>query len=318
MSPNLRAWPPPASRVHPPLPGRAKGREARGAASQGGDPGHLPEVRAAPSIVVSCPATKVAGEEFTSSAHASRSAIPYRRRVVLTRMAAAGRRLSRGRGAGRGARRLRGRLRQCSARRRPERRPLAHPGQIVEDCAPAPDDADRLPRDDGVLHAELGRHAHLREPVQRGRGKANRPWPCPRPCRDQNSVPAKLALDIGGYTGDYSILEVGSDEYAVVGHPSRLYLWVLGPHGDARREHDPGRPQPRADQSVRHVAESSTRPSPPPVSVPRRTRLSATLPPVLKTGCSAAGGPLDAGTAWPAALVVAALVARGRRRAGPA
>ena len=43
-----------------------------------------------------------------------------------------------------------------------------------------------------------------------------------------SSVPAKLALNVGAYTGDYWILEVGSDyEYAVVGHPSRLYLWIL-------------------------------------------------------------------------------------------
>jgi hypothetical protein len=42
------------------------------------------------------------------------------------------------------------------------------------------------------------------------------------------SVPAKLALNVGGYTGDYWILELGSSyEYAVVGHPSRLYLWIL-------------------------------------------------------------------------------------------
>ena len=42
------------------------------------------------------------------------------------------------------------------------------------------------------------------------------------------STPAKLALDIGGYSGDYWILDVGpSYEYAVVGHPSRLYLWIL-------------------------------------------------------------------------------------------
>jgi len=43
-----------------------------------------------------------------------------------------------------------------------------------------------------------------------------------------SSVPAKLALNVGGYTGDYWILEVGSSyEYTVVGHPSRLYLWIL-------------------------------------------------------------------------------------------
>lgn len=43
-----------------------------------------------------------------------------------------------------------------------------------------------------------------------------------------SAVQAKLALNVGGYTGDYWILEVGSSyEYAVVGHPSRLYLWIL-------------------------------------------------------------------------------------------
>lgn len=42
------------------------------------------------------------------------------------------------------------------------------------------------------------------------------------------SIPAKLALNVGGYTGDYWVLEVGpSYEYAVVGHPSRLYFWIL-------------------------------------------------------------------------------------------
>jgi apolipoprotein D and lipocalin family protein len=42
------------------------------------------------------------------------------------------------------------------------------------------------------------------------------------------SVPAKLALDVGGFSGAYWITEVGpSYEYAVVGHPSRAYLWIL-------------------------------------------------------------------------------------------
>ena len=41
-------------------------------------------------------------------------------------------------------------------------------------------------------------------------------------------VPAKLSVDFGGFYGDYWILEVGeSYEYAVVGHPSRDYLWIL-------------------------------------------------------------------------------------------
>ena len=42
------------------------------------------------------------------------------------------------------------------------------------------------------------------------------------------ATPAKLSLDVGGFYGDYWILEVGTDyEYAVVGHPSRSYLWIL-------------------------------------------------------------------------------------------
>jgi apolipoprotein D and lipocalin family protein len=42
------------------------------------------------------------------------------------------------------------------------------------------------------------------------------------------SNPAQLALDVGGFTGAYWILEVGPNyEYAVVGHPSRSFLWIL-------------------------------------------------------------------------------------------
>jgi apolipoprotein D and lipocalin family protein len=41
-------------------------------------------------------------------------------------------------------------------------------------------------------------------------------------------VPAKLSLDVGGFWGDYWIIEVGASyEYAVIGHPSRDYLWIL-------------------------------------------------------------------------------------------
>ena len=42
------------------------------------------------------------------------------------------------------------------------------------------------------------------------------------------AVPAKLSLDFGFAYGDYWVIEVGADyEYAVVGHPSRDYLWIL-------------------------------------------------------------------------------------------
>jgi len=41
-------------------------------------------------------------------------------------------------------------------------------------------------------------------------------------------TPAKLEVDFGGYVGEYWILEVAPDyRYAVVGHPSRDYLWIL-------------------------------------------------------------------------------------------
>jgi apolipoprotein D and lipocalin family protein len=39
---------------------------------------------------------------------------------------------------------------------------------------------------------------------------------------------AKLAVDFGGFYGDYWIIDLGPQyEYAVVGHPSRDYLWIL-------------------------------------------------------------------------------------------
>jgi apolipoprotein D and lipocalin family protein len=42
------------------------------------------------------------------------------------------------------------------------------------------------------------------------------------------AVPAKLSLDFGFAYGDYWITEVGPTyEYAVVGHPTRDYLWIL-------------------------------------------------------------------------------------------
>ena len=42
------------------------------------------------------------------------------------------------------------------------------------------------------------------------------------------STPAKLSLDFGFAYGDYWLIDVGPDyEYAVVGHPSRDYLWIL-------------------------------------------------------------------------------------------
>jgi apolipoprotein D and lipocalin family protein len=50
------------------------------------------------------------------------------------------------------------------------------------------------------------------------------------------TVPAKLSVDFGGFYGDYWIIDLAADySYAVVGHPTRQYLWLLarGPRLDA-------------------------------------------------------------------------------------
>lgn len=43
------------------------------------------------------------------------------------------------------------------------------------------------------------------------------------------SVPAKLSVEFGGFFGDYWIIDLdeGDYRYAVVGHPTRQYLWIL-------------------------------------------------------------------------------------------
>lgn len=45
---------------------------------------------------------------------------------------------------------------------------------------------------------------------------------------DDPTTPAKMTVDFGGHLGDYWIIETAADyRYAVVGHPSRDYLWIL-------------------------------------------------------------------------------------------
>jgi apolipoprotein D and lipocalin family protein len=46
----------------------------------------------------------------------------------------------------------------------------------------------------------------------------------PRP-----EVPAKLSVEFGGFFGDYWIIDLDREgyRYAVVGHPTRQYLWIL-------------------------------------------------------------------------------------------
>jgi apolipoprotein D and lipocalin family protein len=46
---------------------------------------------------------------------------------------------------------------------------------------------------------------------------------------DDPNVTAKLSVDFGGgFYGDYWIIDLGEHyEYAVVGHPTRQYLWII-------------------------------------------------------------------------------------------
>jgi apolipoprotein D and lipocalin family protein len=129
------------------------------------------------------------------------------------------------------------------------------------------------------------------------------------------AAPAKLALQVGAFSGDYWILEVGSEyEYAVIGHPSRLYFWILSraPQLDSTtvqgivaraksNQFDMSpleyTPQPSSGERVA---------SPVPVG---------TVPPALTTGCDVHDGGV-AGAGNPGLLGgVFAIAAAVRRRA---
>jgi apolipoprotein D and lipocalin family protein len=130
------------------------------------------------------------------------------------------------------------------------------------------------------------------------------------------TVPAKLSLDVGGYTGDYWILEVGSNyEYAVVGHPSRLYFWILSRTPTL----DPITVQQvlvRAQNNHFDTTQIQYTPQPPAGERASSDSPVGDVPPALQTGCSAApGAPADAALGWSVALVVAATALRARKRA---
>jgi apolipoprotein D and lipocalin family protein len=128
------------------------------------------------------------------------------------------------------------------------------------------------------------------------------------------SVPAKLALDVGGYTGDYWILEVGPNyEYAVVGHPSRLYLWILSRTPTL----DPDTLQgvvSRAGGNHFDTTQLVYTPQPPGSERVAADGPVGSVPPVATTGCSAADASAGPTGAWLGALVLAASAMGVRRR----
>jgi apolipoprotein D and lipocalin family protein len=129
-----------------------------------------------------------------------------------------------------------------------------------------------------------------------------------------SAVPAKLALNVGGYTGDYWILEVGSSyEYTVVGHPSRLYLWILSRTPTL----DPGVMSGILERAqAKHFDTTLLEYTPQPPAGERNTldAPEGSVPAPAHAGCTVSQGPRrrsDWG-GWCVALAVTAMVLRRR------
>jgi apolipoprotein D and lipocalin family protein len=128
------------------------------------------------------------------------------------------------------------------------------------------------------------------------------------------STRAKLALQVGGFSGDYWILEVGSSyEYAVVGHPTRQYLWILSRTttlDSTSLQGILGRAQDNQfdTSKLEYTAQTSSGDrvaSDQPVGP---------VPPAAKTGCSLSPGSESRRPAWGLFALVAVLAASRRSR----
>ena len=127
------------------------------------------------------------------------------------------------------------------------------------------------------------------------------------------AVPAKLAVDVGGYSGDYWILDVGSNyEYAVVGHPTRLYLWILSRTPTLDQGTLTGILD-RAQQKNFNTAKLQYTPQPPPVDRVASTTPVPSASSASSGGCSVSMRRSGAAGTWVAWLALA-LTARRRRR----
>jgi apolipoprotein D and lipocalin family protein len=127
------------------------------------------------------------------------------------------------------------------------------------------------------------------------------------------AVPAKLAVDVGGFTGDYWILDVGANyEYAVVGHPTRMYLWILSRTPTLDEATLKG-VLDRATENNFNTAKLQYTPQPPPGD-----RLSSTTPvqspsSTASGGCAISAEKGGAAATWPTWLALALTVWRPRR-----
>jgi apolipoprotein D and lipocalin family protein len=122
------------------------------------------------------------------------------------------------------------------------------------------------------------------------------------------AVPAKLAIDVGGFSGDYWILDVGADyEYAVVGHPTRMYLWIMS--------RTPTLDSPtlqgildRAESKRFDTSKLQYTPQPPPIERASSPTPVGPIPPASSGGCTVSNEEGRGVGEWWVALVVAAMV----------
>ncbi len=126
--------------------------------------------------------------------------------------------------------------------------------------------------------------------------------------------PAKLALSVGGFSGDYWILEVGASyDYAVVGHPSRDYLWILSrtPTLDA-----PTMQGVIARAQGQHFDTTRLEYTPQPPAGDRNDLATpvGSVPPAVTTGCSLSRSPRPNGLLWGLGLTLGLGAYRSRRK----
>jgi apolipoprotein D and lipocalin family protein len=122
-----------------------------------------------------------------------------------------------------------------------------------------------------------------------------------------SGVPSKLSLDVGGFTGDYWILEVGSQyEYAVIGHPSRAYLWIMS----RTTTLDPSVTQGILSRAQANQFDTSKLEYTPQAGGPAAPQ--GNVLPAQGHGC-AAGAPPSRGSWLAVALALAAALGRRRR-----
>jgi apolipoprotein D and lipocalin family protein len=131
------------------------------------------------------------------------------------------------------------------------------------------------------------------------------------------AAPAKLLLDVGGFSGDYWIIDLAPDyQYAVVGHPSRQFLWILSrtPSLDSDTlKAIVG----RAEGQQFDMSKLQYTPQPPAGERATLAGPEGSVPPAAKNGCSASAAPPASSAGWLAVAGAVALAAGGRRRRWP-